>query len=217
MRCFLSLAALAIASWPLPGFAQFGGPGFGVEPPGPFHQVETAGGNRVTGMLTVERLKIQSDELGELEIWTGTVRSVSFDHGGDTIVTKSDARIKGTVELKELTIRSEFGTLTIPRAKLKSITEFDSNNGGRAGSSRRQFPRIAEPEPLPGGVAPDPKPAADAPRPALPDRGAADGQTPPPTERPSRPSPIPHHLIHPGPGAAAQSLRGGAAVRMIGD
>jgi hypothetical protein len=157
--------------------------------------VETTGGNRVTGVLAVETLKIKSDELGELEIKPEAVRSVGFDHGGDTIVTKSDAMIKGTIALKELKIQSEFGTLTIPREKLKAITAIQR---GGPGFTAHELPRVAGSGPAPGG---------DEPRPALPNRGGDGGQPDPPTERPSRPSPIPGRLLPPGPGSGGAGFR----------
>src|SRR4051812_7979305 len=126
MRRLSMLAVLVFVSSPSPCLAQFGGMGAVVfDGHGNqfyFHQLETVGGNRLTGMLLAKALKIKSEELGDLEVKTSSVKAVDFGRDGDTITTTSNAMIKGKIEAEEFAIRTEFGTLTIGRDKLKSIT-----------------------------------------------------------------------------------------------
>lgn len=85
-------------------------------------EIETAGGNRLVGVASLERLEIETEELGVLSVGFPSVISIEFGPSEDVVVTQQNARVRGHVRLEHLKLDCEFGALSIPRAKLRTMT-----------------------------------------------------------------------------------------------
>jgi hypothetical protein len=90
--------------------------------PSEVFEVETAGGNRLVGVASLDNLQIRTEELGLLSVAFTNVISIEFGPSEDVVVTQQNARVRGHVELDSLKLNCEFGLLTIERAKLRTVT-----------------------------------------------------------------------------------------------
>jgi len=86
----------------------------------PTYTVETIGGTQLVGTLALDSVTIRS-ELGNLEISTETILSLTFTADGDTIVTTSGSTIKGKIQTDPFRVESDLGAFTLKRDRLKSI------------------------------------------------------------------------------------------------
>ena len=137
-RAFLSLAAiLSLACFSRPCVAQFGGGGLGgqgiagqgmtgmgmLRPAVTTFGVETTEGNVVVGTIAEISLKVETDELGTLELAQNALQSLVFsdEDGPDILRTVQGSTIKGKVILESVKLQSEFGPMTIERSKIRSI------------------------------------------------------------------------------------------------
>lgn len=129
MNRFAMFALVALASTPCPSLAQFGG-GFGGG--GRFggrvvqvsmFTVTTVGQNKVTGSLDGAALTMESEELGTLRVPIGSIRAVEFGEEGaeDVLTTWQNSVVRGRLRVESVQVQSEFGPLTLPRSRLRSI------------------------------------------------------------------------------------------------
>jgi predicted esterase len=90
--------------------------------------VETAGGETLTGKVTLTDLKMKTD-FGSAVVLADKIAQITFGEP-DVVVTKGDEEVRGEITLASLKIETAAGAKTLKRKDLKSLVVIEGGRGG---------------------------------------------------------------------------------------